>query len=176
MRPNFWRFWVRQTKDIVIILTCVSIVVSIAVALINLKDEWRRDRLAGIDQAKKVYDSDFAIRDDIYAFLSALPSLPQPEQLLKKYGTGRDIYYANDESLKHFRQTCHHYEEVGALVKAGYVDFDLYYEIVPFPRDFWKQTEELRKVIGENWDGPNKPLPDFLINFAELERRYKAGR
>ena len=171
-----WSLWIRRTKDIAIILTCLSIIVSIVVTLLGLRDGWRRDRLAGFDQSKKIFESDFTIRDDIFRFLHVEPTLPKPRAMLATYGSGRAMYYAEDDNLRHFRNACHHYEEVGALVKAGYVDFDLYYQIVPFPRDFWNSTEELRQTIGANWDGPDRPLPDFLANFADLGRRYDRQR
>lgn len=100
--------------------------------------------------------------------------LPSPDSLLEKYGTGRSIYYS--EELKDFRKICNHYDTVGALMNGRYLDFDLYYQIVSFPDDFYDKTRELREKIKNNWEDKGKPLKDFLSNFENLRKRYETER
>lgn len=68
-----------------------------------------------------------------------------------------------------------HYEQLGALVRLGYVDFDLVYEIIPFPDQFWEATAPVRAGARTNWSG-GKGLPDFWKNFEYLKTLYDKQR
>ena len=176
MKARQWVACIRRVKDISVILTCVAICASLVVAFADLRSSWRRDRFAGIEQAKQVFEDEATIRDQSTLFLRDLDSLPSPPALLKQYKSGRAIYYADDPRLRRFRAIAHHYEEVGALIKAEYIDLDLYYDLVPFPDDFWERTAALRDTIGGNWAGPKRPLLDFLANFEHLRSCYRDRR
>jgi hypothetical protein len=176
MNKSQWIACIRRVKDISVILTCVAICASLVVAFADLRSSWRRDRFAGIEQARQVFQNEASIRDESTLFLRDFGSSSTPDSLLRQYKSGRAIYYADDPLLRRYRMIAHHYEEVGALIKAEYIDFDLYYDLVPFPDDFWTQTAALRDVIGKNWAGPKQALPDFLSNFEYLCELYNKRR
>jgi hypothetical protein len=120
-----------------------------------------------------VIDKEDTIHQELAAFMLATNHL-SPQALLAKYGSGRAIYYSDE--MNEYQKICHHYEEVGALIQAGYIDFDLYYQIEVFPDYFWAKTTDLRQLIRDNWDGKGRPLPDFLKNFERLQRQYQKRR
>ncbi len=93
-------------------------------------------------------------------------------ELLKTHGTGKAIYYGTPG----LGEVGRHYEHLGAMLKLGYVDFDLIFEVVSFPDDFWDSTQPLMTVIRENWGGEGKPLPDLWVNFGYLRERYHKQR
>jgi hypothetical protein len=144
------------------------------VGLYNLKNSYRQVRFAGLEHAKAVLSAEDQIKDTVASFLTNYSKLPSPGSLLEKYGSGRSIYYS--EELKEYRKVCNHYETVGALIAGNYLDFDLYFQIVPFPDDFYEKTQELREKIKDNWDGKGKPLKDFLSNFESLREKYQTER
>ncbi len=90
-------------------------------------------------------------------------------EALAKYPTVESAYHSDD--LKSVRTVGHHYEILGALVRTNYIDFNLVYEVVPFPDTFWAASDELRTRARGNWDG-KQPLKDFWSNFEYLRSRY----
>lgn len=169
--------WLEKIKDISIIITCISLVTGIFVSLSNLRNSYEQSRFAEIENVKKIVANELEIKDNIALFLSLYSELPPLDSLLKKYGCGRAIYFSRDlEILKLFRKITHHYEIVGVLVNAEYLDFKLYYQIISFPDDFYIKTRSLREFIKGNWHGENKPMKDFLSNFENLKHRYEIER
>ena len=65
---------------------------------------------------------------------------------------------------------------LGAMIRLGYLDFDLVFEVVTFPDQFWNESEELRQFMADNWSGPDQPLSDLWSNFAYLRERYHEER
>jgi hypothetical protein len=94
--------------------------------------------------------------------------------LVQGKGNAADAYYSDD--LEDLRAIGRHYEQMGALVKHGYIDFDLLFDVIPFPDEFWDETAEFRHTAQTgNWsDG--KPLPDFWKNFTFLHDQYEKRR
>jgi hypothetical protein len=140
-----------------------------------MQSSWRQTRLAGLAQAKEIFSLEEEIQKEVSAFVNST-SNTNAKSLLKKYKTGREIYYSNDPSLTRFNKITHHYEKVGALVKTGYLDFDLYYEVFAFPDEFWDKTKNLRETIKLNWYGDNRQLKDFMSNSIYLQDRFKQRR
>jgi acetyl-CoA carboxylase beta subunit len=88
-----------------------------------MRSSLKQNRLAGLAQAKDIFDKEDEIKKDVNDFLSKRDL--DVEALWKKYKKcGRAMYYS--EELEQFVRICHHYEKVGALVKRGYLDFKLY--------------------------------------------------
>jgi hypothetical protein len=147
------------------------------VGLYNLRTSYRQVRFAGLEQAKALLSKEDEIKDNITSFLANYRKLPSPDSLLEKHGTGSKIYYSDE--LKEFRKICNHYDTVGALMNGRYLDFDLYYQIVSFPDDFYVETRELREKIKNNWyskDIKDRVLKDFLSNLESLRKRYETQR
>ena len=99
--------------------------------------------------------------------------------LLKRDETGSSIYYSAE--LKDFREIHQFYEELGALIRYGAVDFVLVFELVTFPSDFQDATRTLQQFLTDHWfetrdDPVKKRLADFGSNFEDLERRYEEAR
>jgi hypothetical protein len=163
---------IKRIKDFTVFFTCVSLIVGVVFTISNMRASQKQTRLAGLVQAKDVFDKEDAIGKDIDDFLKK--SDPNTNALWDKYKNGRSMYYSHE--LEQFYRICHHYEKVGALVKRDYVDFKLYFDLVSFPDDFWKRTELLRAKIKGNWKGEKDSLPDFLANFEELRNRYVQER
>jgi hypothetical protein len=173
MKKFHLKLSIAQIKDLTIIFTCFATVIGIATAVFQLRDTWRQEKFVGLSQARDVIDKEDTIHQEIAEFMLSTNHL-SPQMLLAKYGSGRAIYYSDE--MNEYQKICHHYEEVGALIQAGYIDFDLYYQIEVFPDYFWERTTDLRQLIRDNWDGKARPLPDFLKNFERLHRQYQKRR
>ncbi len=130
-------------------------------------------RLAALGAVNDMIEKDRAKQPKIEEVIRFVETLPKSEaELLEDYGTGRGLYYANPNLAEVGR----HYEHLGAMVKLGYIDFDLIFEVITFPDDFWDATEPLVRVMRDHWGGPEKPLPDLWINFEYLRERYHEKR
>lgn len=165
--------YVAITKDFTVIVTCLSLISGMILSVLKLRDSWREEKFVGLSQARDVIDKEDSIHDELAAFMQSTNRLSS-EELLAKYGSGRAIYYSDE--MKRYRTICRHYEKVGALLQADYIDFDLYYQIEVFPDYFWEATADLRKEIKNNWDGKGRPLNDFLKNFEYLQQMYQKRR
>jgi hypothetical protein len=128
-------------------------------------------------QVKQVIEEDNQIKPVETAFLNEYAGEDGNQklrQLIKDKGSVSQAYYSDE--LAGLREIGHHYEEMGAMVKHGYIDFDFIYDVVPFPDAFWTQTEEFRHAARSgNWEN-GKPLPDFWMNFSLLHNQYEKKR
>lgn len=170
-----WNKWVRRTKDISVIITCSSIIIGILVTLIEMRSSWKQTRFTGLTQAKEIFavEEDIQRETNIFVNISSVPDAKKIKELFTVYRTGQNVYYSKD--LARFYKIAHHYEKVGALVKTGYLDFNLYYEVFAFPDKFWDKSKDLRYAIKYNWNADGK-LPDFLCNIEYLHNRFKNKR
>ena len=87
---------------------------------------------------------------------------------------GQDAYY--HDCFEEFVAVGRYYDELGAMVRLGYVDFDFLFTLLPFPDKFWEATREYRVAIAANWEKKDDPLPDFWINFSWLRDEYRKER
>ncbi len=72
--------------------------------------------------------------------------------------------------LKSISRIGQFYERVGLLVRQDLVNFDLLFEMLPFPDKFWNETQEFRKTMSEI------TYVDFWNHFESLHRRYENAR
>jgi hypothetical protein len=142
-------------------------------AVESMQSTARSLKLSGLGQVNQYIDQDNKVRPEINTFLASFDNEAGKEklrQLVQRYGTGENAYNSNE--LTELRDIGRHYERMGLLVKFGYLDFDLIYEVVPFPDNFWNETSEFRETVQKhNWSG-HKGLPDFWKNFSYLQERY----
>ena len=128
-------------------------------------------KMNALPSVRELVKEDTAIRQEMTTFLENYDR----EKLEKEIGSGdlESAYYS--ASLAPLRDVGHHYEEMGALVKSDYVDFDLVFELIPFPDNFWELTAPVRERARTNWS-KGKGLPDFWRNFTYLQCRYQTRR
>jgi hypothetical protein len=158
-------------------LTVILGVVVVVMGIFSAVDEGSRAvksmRLSSLPYIQELIRNDTAFRPKIAVFLESYDS-EQLMVLLTQYETGSAAYYSGD--LIHFREIGRHYDLMGALVKLDYIDFDLLYAVVPFPDDFWTETEAFREELRvRNWD-TDGGLPDFWENFEFLGTLYDQAR
>ncbi len=101
------------------------------------------------------------------------------EALLKQYTSGSSIYYSQE--FKEFREIREFYEEVGTLVRFKALDFELVFQVIIFPSDFYEKTRPLRKIISEHWFESRVfqnecQLKDFGFNMEQLSKNYERRR
>ena len=74
------------------------------------------------------------------------------------------LFYYN--TLNHISLIGQFYEHVGLLVRDELVDFDVLYELLPFPHKFWEDTTEFHALMQE------MTYMDFWLLFQYLRQRY----
>jgi hypothetical protein len=134
-------------------------------------------KLSSLKQVNEFVDADSVIRGKIKKFLEewGQPNGPRVSDSLTAPGeTGEHLYYS--DPLSDMREVGRHYERMGTLVKLEYLDFDLIYEIIPFPDDFWAATAGFRDSVRLDHWSQGKGLPDFWKNFEDLRNRYEKKR
>lgn len=183
------------------ILTGVSIIVGIIVALVGLFDTKRQAelslkamRLTQLAELESIVAEDREMQDGkIESFLKSLNAeqnaggdcfengafLPAEKMLKKFNGNGHDMYMS--DCLADFKSIGRHYDSVGAVVKLGFLDFDFLFDLVTFPDSFWEKSKPYRKTIRKNWRGPEvseeeRELPDFWAGFSYLHDEYEEAR
>lgn len=166
--------WLEKLKNISVVITCLSLTIGVIVSVNTILQSARQSKMNSIEQSKNIIKEEYEVKEKIATFLLSYSKITLSEKLFTKYKTGRDIFFSKE--LKEYREICHHYELVGALVEAGYIDFDFYFEIVAFPDDFYKETIQLTNYIRNNWSGKDERQSDFLSNFENLRIRYSEKR
>jgi len=100
--------------------------------------------------------------------------LPKMKEKISIAGSGEAFYLSKE--MEDFAAVHYHYEQMGALVKLGYVDFPLVFDIVAFPDAYMNAVQPLRAEVGANWKGPGSSLPDLGSNIDFLKRCYEKSR
>ena len=136
----------------------------------------KAERIVHLSTVRAFFSTYDAIIPTAIKFTADLTSghMRAPKDLLAAYQTGERMFYADE--LKDFRTVRDYFEQLGTYVEKDYIDFDLVFEIVTFPDSFWVNTEELRKVIADNWSKERGPLSDFSSNMRKLYERYQKAR
>ena len=62
------------------------------------------------------------------------------------------------------------YEQVGVLVRRGFVDFDLVFDMMPLPDKLWSDSQSIVQAMRTEWVG------DFWSNWEYLYIRYAEER
>jgi hypothetical protein len=155
----------------------IAIIVGVVVTIFGLYKGYkelalsaRSQKLSSFGTVKeliKVDEEERAKINEIVAMKALIPDM------IKKHGDASSFYHS-PEATK-IASVGRHYEELGAMVRLGYVDFDLIYEIIPFPDEFWEATEPIRKEARSNWS-EGHGLPDFWKNFEYLKSLYDGRR
>lgn len=155
----------------------VAIIVGIVVTMFGLYKGYkelsasaRSQKLSTFGTVKELIKADEEQRVKIHDVLAMKESIPE---LLAKYGEVGLFYHSKDATP--IVSVGRHYEQLGALVRLGYIDFDLVYEIIPFPDEFWDATAPIRTGARSNWSR-GKGLPDFWKNFEYLKTLYDNQR
>jgi len=111
-------------------------------------------RLSALQHVKEFLSRDEEVRRLAQEFLvQKLPAIEADVgQRIKRYGSGEGFYLSPE--IKDLATVHYHYEQMGALVKLGYVEFPLIFEIIAYPDAYMRRVEPLRAVIAKNWKGP----------------------
>ncbi|MGQ4810479.1 hypothetical protein NKDENANG_03949 [Candidatus Entotheonellaceae bacterium PAL068K] len=101
------------------------------------------------------------------------------EALLKQYETGASLYYSLE--FKDFREIQQFYEELGTLVRFNALDFELVYQLITFPSDFYEKTKPLQDFLSAHWfelrsDLKKRRLREFGFNLSQLAENYERRR
>ena len=94
--------------------------------------------------------------------------LPTYKELLQKHRGLHGIKAAGE--LADLFRLGGFYEEVGVLVRRGFIDFGLVFDMVPFPDKLWESSASIREGLREDW------TPDFWENWEYLYKRYRHHR
>ncbi|MCJ7600736.1 MAG: hypothetical protein MUO63_04435 [Desulfobulbaceae bacterium] len=189
MTSNQWKEWIsRWGKNITLIVTLVTGVASLAGFAWKFSQfvdsQLERDRAAKITQLTTYSNFGDMLRKyrevvkKTDRFLSQYRQHPLDQAaldaLLSKYKTGSSIY--SSEELANFSEIRGFYEELGTLIRFGAIDFDLAFEVITFPTDFFEETQPVANFVGLNWFGKDRSLPDFMFNASQLAKNYDNKR
>lgn len=79
-----------------------------------------------------------------------------------------EIYFSH--KYKDLRKTGYHYEYLGILIKYKMIPFNLVFDLITWPDDFWNESYYLRSVVRNHW------IPDFWVNAEYLHDLYMDAR
>lgn len=163
-------------SSITIIVGVITAVIQLRSTLNQANDTMSAIKLQALQQITGLVDKNYDIRRMQREFLQTdIGSLNEKmRQKISEGATGEDVYLS--EELELFRNIASHYERVGTILDLKYLNFDVLFDIIPFPDNFWEKTRSIRLIIGKNWYGKDNSLDDFLGEFAKLCASYKEAR
>jgi len=170
-------------RELVSIASSISVILGVAVAatqLLGYVDNAKRNdatlRLSALQHVKDFLARDEEMRRLGHEFMTQkLPAIEANlAERIKQSGSGEAFYLSPE--MKDFAAVHYHYEQMGALVKLGYLDFPLIFEIIAYPDVYMQRVEPLRAAIARDWKGPGQPLPDLGSNIQYLRACYEASR
>lgn len=143
-------------SSITIILGVITALFQLQSGLTQATQTLNSLKLQALQQVTGLLDKNYEIRQKQRAL--RLTNLSQrvadAQKAIAAGTTGEDLYLSHD--FDDFRDITAHYERLGAIVDLGYLDFDLLFQVIPFPETFWSSTRHLRDTIGKNWSGRDK--------------------
>lgn len=74
------------------------------------------------------------------------------------------LFYYN--TFNHISRIGQFYDHVGLLVRDEIIDFNILFELLPFPFKFWEDTSEFRGIMQD------VTYVDFWLHFQYLRERY----
>ena len=156
--------------------TRISIIIGVIAGLYGFYESRERaqfaaqtNKLQSLSYIQNFIKEDFDVQQTITNFdYGQLPVLET-----KAAQGGRRLYFSKD--IGDVLSIGEHYERMGAEIKLGYLDFNLVFEVVPFPDEFWENTRKLRTALRDHWSG-NEQLPDLWDNFASMCELYRERR
>ncbi|MGM9512969.1 hypothetical protein ACS5PK_01820 [Roseateles sp. DB2] len=133
-------------------------------------------RLAALSHVKEFFAEDARMARRAHRFLAThwLQIKPHLQEKIREAGSGEAFYLS--EEMADYAAVHYHYEQLGALVKLGYIEFPLVYEIIAFPDDYMDRIDPLRQALAAHWKGPEKPLNDLGANIQWLRACYEYSR
>ncbi|HLO93074.1 MAG TPA: hypothetical protein VK195_02050 [Burkholderiaceae bacterium] len=133
-------------------------------------------RLAALSHVKEFFAEDAKMARRAHRFLSThwLQIQPRIQEKIREAGSGEAFYLS--EEMADYAAVHYHYEQLGALVKLGYIEFPLVYEIIAFPDEYMDRIAPLRQALADNWKGPGRPLGDLGSNIQWLRGCYEYSR
>jgi hypothetical protein len=165
------------------IVTLVSVILGVAIGVQQLSSavSSAAETLSGLKlqalaQMRDIIDRDARIHQRIaeYVVFGLDADVAYVRGQIELGHSGEELFYSSE--LTNYREICGHYQILGAIVELGYLPFDLVFEVVTFPDQFWRSSHQLRSMIGENWHAPGMPLSDFQRTVGSLSQRYQALR
>ncbi len=101
-------------------------------------------------------------------YLALLNDIEKPAADPTRPRWGQEVYYSDDPRIRDFRTAHQYFEKIGVLVRQGFLNFALVFDLVAFPDDFWKEGQELRTTLSRHWNPGQKELRDFGDGIAYL--------
>lgn len=168
--------WTQIIGVPVAIVTFIVAVYSSWETITSASKTFQLSRVSALSESRKLFGDYEGVGKTAIKFNQSVKnnSIPSASVLLEKYKTGEQMYHS--EELKGFRSVKDYFEQIGAFVKLGYLDFDLFFCVVAFPDSFWINSEPYRKCIGKNWSTEKGELKDFDSNMGYLYNLYKEKR
>lgn len=170
-------------RSLVGIASGVSVIVGAAISVgefhdfvdNSVKGDMSR-RLAALAHVKEFFAEDAKVARRAHRFLNTHWQQIQPRlsEKVRDAGSGEAFYLS--EEMADYAAVHYHYEQLGALVKLGYIEFPLVYEIIAFPDEYMDRIAPLRQALADNWKGPGKPLSDLGANIQWLRACYEHSR
>jgi hypothetical protein len=180
--PGMKSLSIRQLASASQIIACLGIIPAVW-GIFHASDEARREeqktqellRLTAFPALDGIIQRDRAELENIDEATWDLRNMAKNNQLRSTYSTGKSAYYGT----KGLASAGRHYEYLGVMVRLRYVEFEPIFEVISFPDSLWDAAVDsglLKMVREENWNGTEKPLPDFWVNFEYLRNCYQAAR
>lgn len=171
-------------QKVVGIATGLSVIAGVAMSVSHLaalaensKRASTSNRLQALQQIQSILREDEDVRTHARRFMrQAAPEIgPRVLDLIREAGSGEDLYLS--PAMKDYATVHHHYEQLGALVKLGYIDFTLVFEVIPFPDEYMKTVRPIREALTTHWRGiGQRPLVGFGSNIDYLQGCFEYSR
>ncbi|PTT76906.1 hypothetical protein DBR42_26165 [Pelomonas sp. HMWF004] len=181
--PGAQQGWRAHWRSLVAIASGMSVIVGVFISVGHFRDfvenAVRGDmskRLAALQHVKEFFAEDARIARCADRFLhQRWPALqPVLQERIRAAGSGRSFYLSDE--MSDYAAVHYHYEQLGALVKLGYIEFPLVFAIIAYPDEYMERTASMQKALAANWKGPGRPLNDLGASIHWLQRCYEHSR
>lgn len=163
-------FYGNSIQDISYFAQSLGILIVGVYYLMYLYNMRKSRKLTDWKEVHELLKDDEKIRSQISNFLNDLDNphfLQNLKAMANEKNTGWRRVYLSPE-MTDFREVCMYYETLAAAVHMKYIPYDMLIEIMPFPKKFWKATNEtgIRYSIAHDTDHTDE---NFLEHFEWME-------
>lgn len=158
------------------IVTLISVIIGVYVTVSSALEALNASRVNTIHEIKPVIDEELSIRKKMAAYMEKQldDDTSYVKEAIAQGKSGESLYYS--DRLNEYREITRYYNQLGGLLAWEGREFDIVFDRVAFPDNFYLKTKEIRQLVLDNWHEKAVPLKDFFSDFDALCLHYQKER
>lgn len=158
------------------IATLLSIIIGIYVTASSAVHTLNSSRISAVNEIKPLIKEDLSIRKQLVVYMENQMNddMSYVKASIAQGKSGELLFYS--DHLNDYQKITSYYENLGSILNWENSEFNIVFDMLAFPDEFYLKTKEMRKLISNNWHSKGVPLNDIFSDFDALCLHYQEKR